>query len=179
MGGIKPSVIAYTAVICSCSEEINQSLTLVKRRRQLVLLERAFAILQEMQEKHIKTDLAVYNSLLLAWSRAREIQRLKDVYWLMQSNGHTPESSTYGILVEALSKNGLPHEALNIYYKSIKEGKFDSVKLMSAAFGACCKIGCLGKSKIRELWEQMRIRGFKPNAKLILTLIRVAGRIGE
>merc|ERR1712113_973313 len=177
--GINPCVIAYTAVICSCSEEINQSLTLVKRRRQLVLLERAFAILQEMQEKHIKTDLVVYNSLLLACSRAREIQRLKDVYWLMQSNGHTPESSTYGILVEALSKNGLPHEALNIYYKSIEEGKSDSVKLMSAALDACCKIGCLGKSKIRELWEQMRIRGLKPNAKLISTLIRVAGRIGE
>merc|ERR1712187_741743 len=172
MGGIKPSVIAYTAVICSCSEEINQSLILIKRRRQLVLLERAFAILQEIQEKHIKTALAVYNSLLLACSRVREIQRLKDVYWLMQSNGYTSESSTYGILVKVLSKNGLSHKALNIYYKSIKESKFNSVKLMSGALDACCRIGCHGKSKIRELWEQMHIRGFKSNAKVISMLIR-------
>ena len=73
----------YGALIHACSQEI-QHMRPVNRRLQLVLLERAASIFDDMEKAHIMPDSVIWNAFIAAAGRAGQLQRAFDALTRMQ-----------------------------------------------------------------------------------------------
>ena len=69
-------------------------------------LMRVFLVFQEMKGTGARPDIAAYNALLLACSRAGDIERAKDVFMRLQYDGLDPNWKSWGHLLKTASVAG-------------------------------------------------------------------------
>lgn len=73
----------YGALIHACSREI-QHMRPINRRLQLVLLERAATVFNDMEKARIMPDSVIWNAFIAAAGRAGQLQRAFDALNRMQ-----------------------------------------------------------------------------------------------
>ena len=101
--GVKTEKQVYATLISACSEQIAKT-PQSDRRTQLVLLERAFSLVQGMQSARMPTDAVVWNALVTASGRAGQLQRAFDVFEEMLAAGLRPNARTYSSLIDACAQ---------------------------------------------------------------------------
>lgn len=107
------------------------------RRQRLVLLERAFALVDDAKAARVPTDAAVWNVLVTASGRAGQLQRAFNVLEDMLASGARPNDRTYASVMDACGRAGDLALALRIYRKAQREGCGRSLMIYSAAVHAC------------------------------------------
>lgn len=79
-----------------------------------MLLERAFALIDDMKGARIPTDAAVWNALVTAAGRAGQLQRAFNVLEDMLGSGTRPNDWTYASLIDACARAGDKALALRV-----------------------------------------------------------------
>lgn len=90
----------YGALIAACAQGIKANSS--DRKDQLVILDRAFQVLQDAMDSGVHLETPVWNALLMCAGRCRQLQRCFEVLDLMTGELHTargagsssPSSST-------------------------------------------------------------------------------------
>ncbi len=177
--GVKTEKQVYATLVSACSEQIAitpQS----DRRTQLVLLERAFSLVQTMQSARMPTDAAVWNALVTASGRAGQLQRAFDVLEEMLAAGLRPNARTYGSLIDACARTGDKELALRVYAKARREGFEDELRLYSAAINACVRAKSgPDLNAAMEIYADMQRARVAPDSALFGALLMAAGRSGD
>lgn len=79
-------------------------------------LEKAFSLLAHMKKsKHIQPDEVLYNCLIDACTRFRDLGRAIEVFKLMQEDGIKPSAVTYGILIKAYGQENRIDDAFTVF----------------------------------------------------------------
>ncbi len=177
--GVKAEKQVYTTLISACSEQIGKT-PQSDRRTQLVLLERAFSLVQNMQTARMPADAAVWNALVTASGRAGQLQRAFDVLDEMLGVGLRPNARTYGSLIDACARTGDKELALRVYSKARREGFVDELRLYSAAINACVKAKSgADLSAAMEVYADLQRAQVAPDSALFGALLMAAGRSGD
>ncbi|KAG7672854.1 hypothetical protein Ndes2526B_g08327 [Nannochloris sp. 'desiccata'] len=177
--GVKTEKQVYATLISACSEQIlitPQS----DRRTQLVLLERAFSLVQNMQSARLPTDAAVWNALVTASGRAGQLQRAFDVLEEMLAAGLRPNARTYSSLIDACARTGDKELALRVYAKARREGFEKELQLYSAAINACVRAKSgPDLNTAMEIYADLQRASVAPDSALFGALLMAAGRSGD
>ena len=177
--GVKTEKHVYATLISACSEQIAAT-PLSDRRTQLVLLERAFALVDGMSEARVNPDAAVWNALVTAAGRAGQLQRSFDVLEHMLGSSVRPNSRTYGSLIDACARTGDKELALRVYGKAQREGHLNELVVYSAAINACVKAkGGADLEAAMGIYADMQRAGVAPDSALFGALMMAAGQSGD
>lgn len=177
--GIKTEKQVYATLISACSEQIAAT-PLSDRRTQLVLLERAFALVEGMHAARINPDAPVWNALVTAAGRAGQLQRSFDVLEDMLASGVRPNARTYGSLIDACARTGDKELALRVYGKAQREGHVGELLVYSAAINACVKAkGGADLEAAMGIYADMQRAGVAPDSALFGALMMAAGQSGD
>lgn len=177
--GVKTEKQVYATLISACSEQIAAT-PLSDRRTQLVLLERAFSLVEGMQASRINPDAPVWNALVTAAGRAGQLQRSFDVLDDMLQSGVRPNARTYGSLIDACARTGDKELALRVYGKAQREGHVGELVVYSAAINACVKAkGGADLEAAMGIYADMQRAGVAPDSALFGALMMAAGQSGD
>ena len=102
--GVKIEKHVYATMLHACAAQILTLNHEADRRNQLVLLERAFELVESMYDHHVRPDTAVWNALISVAGRAEKLQRAFDVLDEMISHGEKPNARTYSALIDACAR---------------------------------------------------------------------------
>ena len=102
-----------------------------------MLLERAFALVDDMRAARIPADAAVWNALVTAAGRAGQLQRAFNFLEVMLDGGTRPNDRTYASLIDACARAGDKELALRVYRKAQREGLAATLMVYSSAVSAC------------------------------------------
>lgn len=117
-----------------------------------MLLERAFALIDDLKSARIPTDAAVWNALVTAAGRAGQLQRAFNVLEDMLGSGTRPNDWTYASLIDACARAGDKALALRVRLGRLagweagmggcrKEAQLDRVGTHSQQLTAKCSMG--------------------------------------
>ena len=177
--GVKAEKQVFATLISACSEQIVRT-PAADRRTQLVLLERAFALVQNMQDIRLNPDAPVWNALVTAAGRAGQLQRAFDVLEDMLGAGTRPNARTYGSLIDACARTGDKELALRVYAKARREGFTGELIVYSAAINACMKAKTgADLDRAMEIYADMQRADVAPDSALFGALMMAAGRSGD
>jgi pentatricopeptide repeat protein len=176
--GVQPCIKAYSLVITSYNREMVQFRN-KNPRRQLVMFERAFVLLEEIQQSQIKLDQTVFNVLLSVCEETEEIKKTIELYRVMDEQRVVSDLITYSITIRSLTKSGRPDEAIEIVERALSEGRCNSPRFFASAIEASFSIDYNNARKVRDVWEQLYIQEMKPDAVLLSTLIRMISKVNE
>ncbi|KAL4533067.1 hypothetical protein Ndes2526A_g08520 [Nannochloris sp. 'desiccata'] len=147
---------------------------------KLVLLERAFSLVQNMQSARLPTDAAVWNALVTASGRAGQLQRAFDVLEEMLAAGLRPNARTYSSLIDACARTGDKELALRVYAKARREGFEKELQLYSAAINACVRAKSgPDLNTAMEIYADLQRASVAPDSALFGALLMAAGRSGD
>lgn len=177
--GVTADKMVYSAVVKACAEQIDR-LPASERRKQLVLLERAFALIDDLKCARIPTDAAVWNALVTAAGRAGQLQRAFNVLEDMLGSGTRPNDWTYASLIDACARAGDKALALRVYRKAQREGCGSTLMVYSAAVYACIQAsgGC-DSDEAMNIYSDMQRNGVVPDNQFYGMLMRAAGAHGD
>ncbi|KAI3428088.1 hypothetical protein D9Q98_006471 [Chlorella vulgaris] len=177
--GVAIDKMVYSSVVHACAAEI-QRLPQSERRQQLVLLERAFQLVEDMKGAKIPTDAAVWNALVTAAGRAAQLQRAFNVLEDMLHNGTRPNDRTYASLIDACARAGDKELALRVYRKARREGCAHTLMVYAAAVHACIQAhgGC-DSAAVMVIYSDMQREGVEPDNQLFGMLMKAAGAAGD
>lgn len=177
--GVKREKQVYTTLVSACAEQIGATHA-TDRRTQLVLLERAFALVDTMESSRIQLDPPLWNALVTAAGRAGQLQRAFDVLEQMMSRGVRPNARTYASLIDACARNSDKDLALRVYHKALREGCSDELVIYSAAVNACVKSRTgADVSSAMEIYADLQRAGVTPDSAFYGALMTAAGRAGD
>lgn len=173
--GVRMEKQCFSVLISACSEQIAKTHT-TDRRKQLVLLERAFGLVDAMDAARVQPDAAVWNSLITAAGRAGQLQRAFDVLDEMLSRASKPNGRTYASLVDACARTGDKDLALRVYKRALREGFVGELRLYSSAIHACVKArdGADLDAAI-SVYSDMQRNGVSADSALYGVLMMAAG----
>ncbi|KAI8105889.1 hypothetical protein M9434_000468 [Picochlorum sp. BPE23] len=178
--GVKIEKHVFATMVSACGAQIASLSHEADRRDQLVLLERAFELVESMGSIGIRPDAAVWNALISVAGRAGKLQRAFDVLDQMISQSEKPNSRTYVALIDACAKTGDQDLALRVYKRAMMEGHADELVIYSAAVNACVK--SRGGSDVEgamDIFADMQRNGVYPDSALYGALMMAAGRAGN
>ena len=170
----------YATLVSACTAAISRLTSQSDRRKQLVLLERACDIVDEMVRSPVPTDAAAWNALVTAAGRAGQLQRAFAVLEDMFARGCRPNERTYASLVDACARCGDKELALRVLKKAQREGSASTLPVYSSAIQACLRAPTGSDlDSAMGVYNQMQLAGVDPDAAIYGSLILAAGRAGE
>ncbi|KAK9677055.1 hypothetical protein RND81_11G118800 [Saponaria officinalis] len=134
----------------------------------------AIDLLNKIHEKGIICDTMMFNIVLSALGRLKQISHLFGLYEKMKGNGPPPDMYTYNILISSFGRGGEVNEAVKIF-EELEESDFkpDIVSYNSL-------INCLGKNgdidEAHMRFQEMQEKGLSPDVVTYSTLIECFGK---
>lgn len=175
--GVKIEKHVFATMLNACAAQILTLNHEADRRNQLVLLERAFELVESMDDLHVRPDAAVWNALISVAGRAEKLQRAFDVLDEMISKGEKPNARTYSALIDACARSGEKDVALRIYKRAMMEGHSDELVIYSATINACVKSKTGSDVEgAMSVFADLQRAGVNADSALYGALIMAAGR---
>ncbi|GMH32599.1 hypothetical protein BSKO_00433 [Bryopsis sp. KO-2023] len=176
--GQRADVKVYGALCQTCAIALKASHSM-KRRQQLVLVERSFNLLEDMREDNVNPDPMLWNILITCTSRAGQLQRTFEMLQRMQQEGCLPDAYTYSTLIDACTKSGDNELALKVYHRALLEGKPRTVVLYTAATRACISEAGADMEEALQIYNSLQRAEVEPDDQYFAALMIVAGRCGN
>uniref|UniRef100_A0A383VR28 PROP1-like PPR domain-containing protein n=1 Tax=Tetradesmus obliquus TaxID=3088 RepID=A0A383VR28_TETOB len=164
----------YGALIAACAQGIKTRSS--DRKDQLVILDRAYQVLQEAMDAGVHLETPVWNALLMCAGRCRQLQRCFEVLDLMTGAGVPSDPITFTCLIEAAVLAGETEMAQRVFARAMAAGVTSSVQLYTAAINACMANDGTNFEAAFEIYAAMQRNGVEPDDLLYGHLIALAGR---
>merc|ERR1719443_441249 len=121
-----------------------------------------------------------YVSMIKAYGRARDIERVRELWDEMSRRRVTPTSITLGCMVDALFNNGLPEEALELV-RGIRDDSEYAEILNTVIYSTLLKGFAQTRQpgRVQEVFEQMKEMGIACNTVSYNTMLDANARTGK
>ena len=153
----------YGALISAFSEATQTLNSAHERKEQFVLMERAFAVVQDAKANNVHLGDIPWNSLLVCVGRCGQLRRAFAVLDSMQESGVKATAYTFSALMEACIQAKQPVAALKLFERALHEvcdGAVcvcDGVCVCVCVFGSVWQRGsCLSVPCMRCLCARVR-----------------------
>merc|ERR1719236_188057 len=121
-----------------------------------------------------------YGSMIKAYGRARDIERVRELWDEMRRRNVTPTSITLGCMVDALVCNGLPDEAFELVREIRDESEFADI-LNTVIYSTLLKGFAQTRqpAKVQEVFDEMKEMGIACNTVSYNTMLDANARTGK
>uniref|UniRef100_A0A0D9VPZ5 Pentacotripeptide-repeat region of PRORP domain-containing protein n=1 Tax=Leersia perrieri TaxID=77586 RepID=A0A0D9VPZ5_9ORYZ len=153
---------------------------LVRRLCEQSWISRAFRLKELVQDRDKSTELILYNILIFYLFRERHILQVHNLLKDMESNGFSPDTTTYDFLVYGFHKSGDADQSINMLDACIAQRLMPSNRSLRVVLSHHCKLGNLEKSL--ELFHLIESNVWKHGLLIETTLISSllsSGRFSE
>ena len=140
---------------------------------------------QKLQQYAAKGGLAgltapTYGSMIKAYGRARDIERVRELWAEMRRRNVRPTSITLGCMVDALVCNSQPEEALRLVEEVRDDGSMREI-LNTVIYSTLLKGFAQAKQpeKVQQVFEDMQADGIACNTVSYNTMIDANARTGR
>jgi pentatricopeptide repeat protein len=155
-GGLRPDKFTYTSLLRVCVSESD--------------LQELF---YDMLESGAKPDVVTYNTMIKTLCRKRQLTQATKLVTEMESRGISPDSRTYGALMNGLLQAGKPSACLTLFEAACSNSRTsaltDNVHLYTCAITAASTLG--DHERALELVSRMTGNGVKPNLKTLTAVM--------
>merc|ERR1719191_1047482 len=121
-----------------------------------------------------------YGSMIKAYGRARDIERVRELWCEMRRRNVTPTSITLGCVIDALVNNGFPDEALSLV-REMKEDDMCKDILNTVIYSTLLKGFAQARQpgRVQEVFEEMKEMGIACNTVSYNTVLDANARTGK
>merc|ERR1719183_2336044 len=121
-----------------------------------------------------------YGSMIKAYGRARDIERVRELWHEMRRRHVTPTSITLGCVIDALVNNGFPDEALSLT-REIKEDETCKDILNTVIYSTLLKGFAQARQpgRVQDVFEEMKEMGIACNTVSYNTMLDANARTGK
>merc|ERR1719214_122941 len=121
-----------------------------------------------------------YGSMIKAYGRAKDIERVRELWNEMRRRHVTPTSITLGCMVDALVNNGLQEEAFELVREIRDESEFAEI-LNTVIYSTLLKGFAQTRQpgRVQEVFEQMKEMGIACNTVSYNTMLDANARTGK
>jgi pentatricopeptide repeat protein len=121
-----------------------------------------------------------YGSMIKAYGRARDIERVRELWHEMRHRHVTPTSITLGCVIDALVNNGFPDEALSLV-REIKEDETCKDILNTVIYSTLLKGFAQARqpARVQDVFEEMQVMGIACNTVSYNTMLDANARTGK
>merc|ERR1719484_237866 len=121
-----------------------------------------------------------YGSMIKAYGRARDIERVRELWGEMRRRHVTPTSITLGCMVDALVCNGFPDEALSLV-REMKEDDICKDILNTVIYSTLLKGFAQARQpgRVQDVFEEMKEMGIACNTVSYNTMLDANARTGK
>merc|ERR1719261_1079573 len=121
-----------------------------------------------------------YGSMIKAYGRARDIERVRELWNEMRRRHVTPTSITLGCMVDALVCNGLPDEAFDLVREIRDESEFADI-LNTVIYSTLLKGFAQARQpgRVQDVFEEMKEMGISCNTVSYNTMLDANARTGK
>merc|ERR1719313_3227521 len=121
-----------------------------------------------------------YGSMIKAYGRARDIERVRELWNEMRRRHVTPTSITLGCMVDALVCNGLPDEAFELVREIRDESEFADI-LNTVIYSTLLKGFAQARQphRVQEVFDEMQATGVSPDVITYSTLVKGYCQAGD
>merc|ERR1719440_2050326 len=121
-----------------------------------------------------------YGSMIKAYGRAKDIERVRELWNEMRRRHVTPTSITLGCMVDALVSNGFPDEAFDLVREIRDESEFADI-LNTVIYSTLLKGFSQGRQpdRVQKVFEEMKEMGISCNTVSYNTMLDANARTGK
>merc|ERR1719486_521106 len=121
-----------------------------------------------------------YGSMIKAYGRARDIERVRELWGEMRRRHVTPTSITLGCVIDALVNNGFPDEALSLV-REIKADESCRDILNTVIYSTLLKGFAQARQpgRVQDVFEEMKEMGIACNTVSYNTMLDANARTGK
>merc|ERR1719426_548626 len=121
-----------------------------------------------------------YGSMIKAYGRARDIERVRELWGEMRRHHVTPTSITLGCMVDALVNNGFPDEAFDLV-RGIREDETCKDILNTVIYSTLLKGFAQARQpgRVQDVFEEMKQMGISCNTVSYNTMLDANARTGK
>merc|ERR1719261_311913 len=121
-----------------------------------------------------------YGSMIKAYGRARDIERVRELWHEMRRRHVTPTSITLGCVIDALVNNGFPDEALSLV-REIREDETCKDILNTVIYSTLLKGFAQARQpgRVQDVFEEMKEMGISCNTVSYNTMLDANARTGK
>merc|ERR1719375_1860995 len=121
-----------------------------------------------------------YGSMIKAYGRARDIERVRELWMEMRRRHVTPTSITLGCVVDALVNNGFPDEALALV-REIRDDETCADILNTVIYSTLLKGFAQARQpgRVQDVFEEMQQMGIACNTVSYNTMLDANARTGK
>merc|ERR1719191_1403191 len=121
-----------------------------------------------------------YGSMIKAYGRARDIERVRELWHEMRRRHVTPTSITLGCVIDALVNNGFPDEALSLV-REIREDETCKDILNTVIYSTLLKGFAQARqpNRVQDVFEEMKQMGIACNTVSYNTMLDANARTGK
>uniref|UniRef100_A0A7C9EVR0 Pentacotripeptide-repeat region of PRORP domain-containing protein n=1 Tax=Opuntia streptacantha TaxID=393608 RepID=A0A7C9EVR0_OPUST len=134
----------------------------------------AVDLLDKIHEKGLNTDIMMYNTVLSAMGRLKQISHLHDLFEKMKNEGPKPDIYTYNILISSFGRAGKVDEAVKVFEEFDESDYKPDVVSYNALINCLGKNGDLDEAHMR--FKEMQEKGLDPDVVSYSTLIECFGK---
>merc|ERR1719171_2963635 len=115
--------------------------------------------------------------MIKAYGRAKDIERVRELWNEMRGRHVTPTSITLGCMVDALVNNGLQEDAFELVREIREESEYAEI-LNTVIYSTLLK-GFAQTGRVQEVFEQMKEMGIACNTVSYNTMLDANARTGK
>merc|ERR1719486_1293312 len=121
-----------------------------------------------------------YGSMIKAYGRARDIERVRELWGEMRAHHVTPTSITLGCMVDALVRNSLPDEAFDLVRGIRDESEYADI-LNTLIYSTLLKGFAQSRQpgRVQDVFEEMKQMGIACNTVSYNTMLDANARTGK
>merc|ERR1719379_2663397 len=121
-----------------------------------------------------------YGSMIKAYGRARDIERVRELWHEMRRRHVRPTSITLGCVIDALVNNGFPDEAFSLVHE-IKEDETCQDILNTVIYSTLLKGFAQARqpNRVQDVFEEMKQMGIACNTVSYNTMLDANARTGK
>merc|ERR1719298_37050 len=121
-----------------------------------------------------------YGSMIKAYGRARDIERVRELWQEMRRRHVTPTSITLGCMVDALVRNSLPDEAFDLVRGIRDESEYADI-LNTVIYSTLLKGFAQSRQpgRVQDVFEEMKQMGIACNTVSYNTMLDANARTGK
>merc|ERR1719387_2672014 len=121
-----------------------------------------------------------YGSMIKAYGRAKDIERVQELWQEMRRRHVTPTSITLGRMVDALVNNGRPEEAFELVREIREESTFADI-LNTVIYSTLLKGFAQSRQpgRVQEVFDEMKQMGIACNTVSYNTMLDANARTGK
>merc|ERR1719482_1237622 len=121
-----------------------------------------------------------YGSMIKAYGRAKDIERVRELWHEMRRRHVTPTSITLGCVIDALVNNGFPDEALSLVREIRDDGTCKDI-LNTVIYSTLLKGFAQARQpgRVQDVFEEMKEMGIACNTVSYNTMLDANARTGK